>query len=121
MTSPWVLRPNTTSTASGGTKDIVALDSLGLAPGQTKTATVSFKSTANFSTSITAALKQANQFNDSSGSANLFTVQGTFPKLRVVQCVTVSGRVYQDRNLDFGYIRATAPSTTATSPRSAGR
>ena len=103
VTSPWVLRPNTTSTASGGTKDIVALDNLGLAPGQTKTVTVSFKSAANFSTTITAALKQANQFNDSSGDANLFTVQGAFPTLRVVQCVTVQGRVYQDRNLDFGY------------------
>jgi hypothetical protein len=103
VSSPWVLHSNTTSNSSGGSKDIVALDSLNLAPGQMKQITVSFKSSANFSTAITAALKQSNQFNDSSGSANLFTVQGGFPTLRVVQCVTVSGRVYQDRNLDNTY------------------
>jgi hypothetical protein len=103
VSSPWQLRSNTSSSASGGTKDIVALNNMNLAPGQTKTITVSFKSTANFSTAITAALKQANQFNDSSGTANLFAVQGGFPTLRVTQCLTISGRVYHDRNLDFGY------------------
>jgi hypothetical protein len=75
-----------------------------MAPGQERTVTVTFKSSANFSTAVTAVLKQANNFNDSGGGANLFTVQGGFPTLRVVQCVTVSGRVFQDRNLDFGYV-----------------
>ena len=100
----WQLSPSSTSPASNGTKDIVARDNLNMAPNQTRTVTVTFKITANFSTAVTAALKQSNQFNDSSGTANLFTVQGGFPTLRVVQCVTVSGRVFQDRNLDFGYV-----------------
>ena len=115
--SGWALRANSTSSASNGTKDIVARNDLNMAPGQSRTVSVTFKSSANFSTAVTAALKQSNQFNDSSGTANQFTVQGGFPTLRVVQCVTVSGRVYQDRNLDFGYVTGTAPSTNTTSRR----
>jgi hypothetical protein len=102
--SSGTLLSSTTSTTSGGPKDIIRFNGLGLTPGQSKLVTVSFKASANFSTSITAVVKQANNFNDSDGGANLFTVQGAFPTLRVVQCVTVSGRVYQDRNLDSGYI-----------------
>ena len=37
------------------------------------------------------------------GGANLFDLQGSFPTLKIVTCVTVSGRVYQDRNLDNTY------------------
>ena len=80
---------------------------MGLAPGQQKLVTVSFKANVNFSASITAVVKQSNNFNDSGGSANLFTLQGSFPTLRVVNCVTVSGRVYQDRNLDNTYTTGT--------------
>lgn len=101
--SSGTLLSSTTTTTSGGPKDIIRFNGLGLTPGQSKSVTVSFKASANFSTSITAVVKQANNFNDSGGGANLFTVQGSFPTLRIVQCVTVSGRVYQDRNLDFGY------------------
>src|SRR5262249_3597445 len=54
-------------------------------------------------TTITAAAKQSNRFNDASGTANIFDIQGGFPTLKIVTCVTVSGRVFQDRNLDNGY------------------
>jgi hypothetical protein len=113
----WNLRPSSSSSASGGTKDIVARDNLNMAPGETRTVTVFFKSTANFSTTITAALKQSNQFNDSSGTANTFTVEGSFPNLRVVQCVTVSGRVYQDRNLDNTYTTGTGAFLNSDVPK----
>jgi hypothetical protein len=101
--SSGTLLSSTTSTTSGGTKDIIRFNNLGLAPGQSKVVTVSFKASANFSTAITAVVKQANNFNDSGGGANLFTVQGSFPTLRVVQCVTVEGRVFLDRNQDGFY------------------
>jgi hypothetical protein len=113
VSSGWALRSNQSSPSSGGTKDILARDNLNLAPGQTMTVTVSFKRTANFSTTITAALKQANRFNDSGGGANLFTVQGGYPTLRVVQCVTISGRIYQDRNLDNTFTTGTGACRTA--------
>jgi hypothetical protein len=92
---------STTTTTSGGPKDIIRFNNLGLAPGQSKLFTVSFKANVPVSTPITAVVKQANNFNDSGGGANLFTVQGAFPTLRVVPCVTVSGHVFQDRNLDI--------------------
>ena len=115
--SGWVLRDNSTSAASNGTKDIVARNNLNMAPTQTKTVTVTFKSSANFSTAATAVLKQANNFNDSSGTANLFTVQGAFPTLRVVQCVTVSGRMYHDRNLDNRYTTGTGAFLNSDVPK----
>ena len=90
-------------------------------PGQTRNVTVTFKSSANFSTAVTAVLKQSNQFNDSSGTANLFTVQGAFPTLRVVQCVTVSGRVYQDRNLDNTYTTGTGAFAEQRRPQGVDR
>ncbi len=98
-----VLRTNTTSASSGGTKDILGLDNLNLAPGASRAITVTFKAGVTFSAAITAVAKQANQFNDAGGSANLFALQGSFPTLKIVTCVTVSGRVYQDRNLDNAY------------------
>ena len=113
---PWQARTGT-SPSSGGTKDIVYLNNMNMAPNQTRTITVRFKRTANFSTTITAALKQANQFNDSGGGANLFSVQGGFPTLRVVQCVTVSGRVYQDRNLDNTYTTGTGAFLNSDVPK----
>lgn len=115
--SGWVLRANSASSASNGTKDIVARDNLNMAPGQERTVAVTFKSTANFSAAVTAAVKQANRFNDSSGTANLFTVQSAFPTLRVVQCVTVAGRVYQDRNLDNTYTTGTGAFLNSDVPK----
>ena len=91
---------NTSNASSGGTKDIVALDDLDLAPNASKAIVVTFKAGVTFSATITAAAKQSNKFNDSSGGANLFSIEGGFPTLKIVTCVTVSGRVYQDRNLD---------------------
>ena len=108
---------NTTTTTSGGPKDVIRFNNLGLAPGQQKLVTVSFKANANFSTSITAVVKQSNNFNDSGGSANLFTLQGSFPTLRVVQCVTVSGRVFQDRNLDNTYTTGTGAFLNSDVPK----
>jgi len=116
-TAGWALLSSSSNPSSGGTKDIVGKDNLGLAPGQTINVTVTFKKTANFSTAITAALKQSNQFNDSAGSANLFAVQGGFPTLRVVQCVTISGRIYQDRNLDNTYTTGTVAFLNSDVPK----
>jgi hypothetical protein len=113
---PWQVRTGT-SPSSGGTKDIVYLDNMNMAPNQTKTITVRFKKTANFSTSIIAVLKQANRFNDSGGGANLFTVTGGYPTLRVVQCVTVAGRVYHDRNLDTTYTTGTGAFLNSDVPK----
>lgn len=98
-----ILRSNTTSSAQSQNKDIVAIDGLNLAPGVSRQITVTFKAGVTFNTTITAAAKQANRFNDSSGTANLFDIQGSFPTLKIVTCVTVSGRVFQDRNLDNTY------------------
>ena len=106
VTSPASKRLNTTSTTSGGTKDIIAFSNLNLSTGSSVQVTVTFKANALFSAPVTAVVKQSNQFNDTQGGANLFDLdpaQGSFPTLRVVNCVTVSGRVYQDRNLDNVY------------------
>ncbi len=62
-------------------------------------------------------MKQANNFNDSGGGANQFTLQGSFPTLSVVQCVTVSGRVYQDRNLDNTYTTGTGAFLNSDVPK----
>jgi len=105
VSSPATLRSNTSSATSSGTKDIVAFRNLNLSTGSSVTVTVRFKA-GTFSTTVTAVVKQSNEFNDTQGGANVFELdpaQGSFPTLRVVQCVTVAGRVYQDRNLDFGY------------------
>lgn len=101
--SSGVLKANTTSSAQSQNKDILALDNLNLAPNASRAVTVTFKPGVTFTATITAVAKQANQFNDSSGGANVFTLQGSFPTLKIVTCVTVSGRVYQDRNLDNTY------------------
>ena len=59
-------------------------NNLGLAPGQSKVVTVSFKANANFSTSITAVVKQSNNFNDSERHREPVHLQGGFPTLSVV-------------------------------------
>lgn len=97
------LRTNRTSSAQPERKDIIAIDNFNVAAGTAKTVSVTFNAGVTFRAAITAVAKQANRFNDSSGAANLFTHPGSFPTLRVVTCVTVSGRVYQDRNLDNTY------------------
>ena len=61
-----------------------------------------------FSTTITAVVKQSNKFNDSSGGANLFSIEGAFPTLKHRAPASPSpGRVYQDRNLDNVYTTGT--------------
>lgn len=95
------VRTNTTSTTSPpGNWDILALDNLALAPGASRAITVTFLPNVTFSRIVQAVVKQANKFNDTQGGANLFSLEGSFPTLRVVACVTIQGRVYQDRNLD---------------------
>jgi len=104
VTAPATLRSNTTSTTSGGTKDIVAFELLNVTPGSSVQVTVKFKANAQLNAPVTAVVKQSNRFNDSGGSANLFVLdpaQGSFPTMKVLPCVTVSGRVYHDRNRDF--------------------
>ncbi|HEX4747077.1 MAG TPA: hypothetical protein VFU99_09360 [Gaiellaceae bacterium] len=98
------LRTNKTSTSSNGPKDILVLENVGLVPGASKEINVTFNTGVTFSATINAVAKQSNRFNDSGGDANLFSHEGSFPTLKVVRCVTVSGRVYQDRNLDNGYV-----------------
>ncbi len=111
VTSPATLRSNTTSPSSGGTKDIIAFGGLNVRPGSSVQVTVKFKANAQFSAQVNAVVKQSNQFNDNTGDANLFALdpaQGTFPTMRVVlPCVTVAGRVYHDRNVDFAYTTGT--------------
>ena len=115
VTSPAnaVLRPNTTSSAQSQNKDIVAIDEFNVASGAQKQVAVTFKPGTTFNTTITAAAKQSNKFNDSSGSANTFDISGGFPTLKIVTCVTVSGRVYQDRNLDNVYSQGQGAFTQA--------
>ena len=115
--SAGTLRTNTTSTVQSANKDILALDDLNLAAGASRSITVTFRVGVTFSASITAVVKQANRFNDSSGSANLFDLQGSFPTLKIVTCVTVSGRVYQDRNLDNVYTTGTGAFLNSDVPK----
>jgi hypothetical protein len=98
------ISPNPTSTTSPpGNWDILQLNNLDIARRSSRDITVTFKPNVTFSAPIPAVVKQSNQFNDTQGTANLFSLEGSFPTLRVVTCVTVSGRVYQDRNLDNTY------------------
>ena len=45
------------------------------------------------------------------------TLQGSFPTLKIVTCVTVSGRVYQDRNLDNVYTTGTGAFLNSDVPK----
>ena len=120
VTAPATLRSNTTSTSSGGTKDIVAFELLNVTPGSSVQVTVKFKANAQVNAQVTAVVKQSNRFNDSGGSANLFVLdpaQGTFPTMRV-SSVPQRGRQGVPRpNADTVYTTGTAHSTTATCPR----
>ena len=94
----------TSTTSPAGSWDIVQLNNLNIPRRSSRNITVTFLANVTFPpTVIQAAVKQSNQFNDTQGGANLFTLEGSFPTLRLVTCVTVSGRVYQDRNLDNTY------------------
>jgi hypothetical protein len=108
-----VKRPNATSPAQPQKKDIVAIDDFNVASGATKEVRVKFLPGVSFNTAITAVAKQSNKFNDASGSANTFDISGGFPTLKIVTCVTVSGRVYQDRNLDNVYSQGQGAFTQA--------
>ena len=109
VSSPATLRSNTTSSASPGTRDIVALGNLNLSSGSSVAVTVRFKA-GTFTATVTAVVKQSNDFNDSNGGANVFTLdpaQGSFPTLQLIPCPTISGRVYLDRNADSVYTTGT--------------
>ena len=90
-----------------------AIDDFNVASGARSRSRVKFKPGVSFNTAITAVAKQSNKFNDSSGSANTFDISGGFPTLKIVTCVTVSGRVYQDRNLDNVYSQGQGAFTQA--------
>ncbi len=83
--------------SSDATRDIVARDNLNLARGATTTVTVPLKTTAQPG-EVSAVGKQANKFNDTTGTANLFErdpSQTSWPQLG---CAGISGRVYHDRD-----------------------
>lgn len=116
--SPGSVSPLPTSTTSPpGNWDIVQLNNLDIARRSSRNITVTFKPNVTFSAVIQAAVKQSNQFNDTQGTANLFSLEGSFPMLRVVNCVTVSGRVYQDRNLDNTYTTGTGAFLNSDVPK----
>ena len=79
----------------------IRLDDLTL-PAKTGFVLVTVTGTANGTggpTPIGSVVKQSNRFNDSSGSANLFDLQGSAPTLASENCVgTISGTVWNDRN-----------------------
>lgn len=114
---PGSVRTNQTSSAQPLRRDIVALDNFNVAAGASKSVTVTFNAGVTFNTAITAVAKQSNRFNDSSGSANTFSISGGFPTLKIVTCVTVSGRVYQDRNLDNVYTTGAGAFLNADVPK----
>jgi hypothetical protein len=96
--SGWTRTPNATSSYFTGTRDILARDNLNLAKGATTTVVVPLTANAP-SGEVSAVGKQANKFNDSSGTANLFErnpAQTAWPRLD--SCATISGRVFNDRN-----------------------
>ena len=95
---PGDLFPDSTSSAQPQKRDIVRLDGLNLAPNKWKDIVVTFKVGATFNTKITAVAKQSNRFNDSSGTANVFTLEDSFPTLKIATCVTIIGSVYLDRS-----------------------
>lgn len=48
---------------------------------------------------ITAVVKQANDFNDSGGEANLFNLSGQLPELKVENCLaTIKGQIWNDQD-----------------------
>jgi hypothetical protein len=71
---------------AGTTADVIGpLNNLGLSPGGSVNITVTFKAGAHTGP-VEAVVKQANNFNDSSGSANLFDNPPTWPQLNVTTC-----------------------------------
>ena len=69
---------------------------LNLAKGNSLGITVRFKANAEFAAEIKAVVKQSNDFNDTSGTANLFE-EPAFPSITVHACtVTISGTLYRD-------------------------
>jgi SdrD B-like domain len=104
ITFPGFVSVTGTPTASTGTisrsGNIVMLRNLDL-PRRTGvvTLTVSVEADTLGSGPIEAIVKQANDFNDSGGDANLFELQGAFPTLTVEDCTgTIEGTVWRDSN-----------------------
>ena len=98
---------STTTTTSGGPKDVIPFAWGWLRAIEARHRLV--QGERELHTTITAAVKQSNNFNDSSGSANL-SPSGQLPDAARRPCFTVSGRVFQDRNLDNAYTTAQARS-----------
>lgn len=119
VSAPATLRSNATSAASPGTKDIVALSNLDLGTGRSVAVTVRFKA-GTFTETVTAVVKQSNNFHDANGEANTFTLdpaQGGFPRMTLIQCPTISGRVYLDRNADATYSTGTGAFDNSDLPK----
>ena len=80
------------------TTDKLMLQSLGLGKYGSVRVVVNVNPASPTSNTITAVVKQSNQFNDSSGTANLFS-DPAFPTLTVQDCFgTISGKVWNDQN-----------------------
>jgi hypothetical protein len=94
---------------AGATRDVVAVSDLNLSKNNSLGIRVKFKANATFGlTDITSVVKQSNNFNDTSGTANLFEDPATWPKLSLGPCVTISGTVWHDRDQD-GVVDSTEP------------
>jgi hypothetical protein len=84
-----------------GMRDVVAVRDLNLAKNSSLGIRVKFKANATFPlTDVQSVVKQSNNFNDTSGAANLFEDPATWPKLSLGPCVTISGTVWHDQDQD---------------------
>jgi hypothetical protein len=86
-TSTVPFQPNVSgSPYYSGNWDIIGpLNSLGLSPGQSLNITVTFRAGVQAG-AVQAVVKQANNFMDNVGTANLFANPSTWPQLSVAQC-----------------------------------
>ena len=93
---------------SYGLRDVVAVSDLNLSKNNALGVRVKFKANATFVlTDIKSVVKQSNNFNDASGSANLFD-NPVPPKVSLGPCVTISGTVWNDQDQN-GLISSTEP------------
>ncbi len=86
------------SSVSGLDSANVTMNDLGLAKNEYVTLTVTASNSA--SGPISAIVKQANNFNDSGGGANLFSDPTDPTTLTVAVCATIKGQIWNDSNED---------------------
>ncbi len=87
------------SDVTGLGTNVVTVQNMGLAKNAYVKLTVEVTPTNAGPSTVSAIVKQSNEFNDSSGAANLFSNPATWPTLQAVDCVgTISGKVWNDQN-----------------------